>query len=192
MKASIYFLLFILFACKPTTTSGDSSTQAETISPSVEIINDTVAMTKTVKEFLTWYKNNYTQTNSFGFTYQDKQGNYHVSVQQGEEYLKYLKSSGYISDVYVNLWMQYFKDKSDYLEKNPQNEGPPEGFEFDLVLITQEPELVFKEIEKMKCTAIERKGDKAILQIDGLGYNIDLSKENGKWMIEYIATENYD
>ena len=119
MKASIYFLLFILFACKPTTTSGDSSTQAETISPSVEIINDTVAMTKTVKEFLTWYKNNYTQTNSFGFTYQDKQGNYHVSVQQGEEYLKYLKSSGYISDVYVNLWMQYFKDKSDYLEKKP-------------------------------------------------------------------------
>ena len=44
----------------------------------------------------------------------------------------------------------------------------------------------------MKSTVIERKGDKAILQIDGLGYNIDLSKENGKWMIEYIATENYD
>lgn len=192
MRSLFYFLLFILFACKPTTTSGDSSTNAETITSPVEITNDTLAMIKTVKGFLTWYKDNYTQANSFGFTYQDKQGNYHVSVQQGDEYLKYLKSSGYISDVYVNLWMQYFKDKADYLEKNPQNEGPPEGFEFDLVLITQEPELVFKEIEKMKCTVNERKGDKAILQIDGLGYNIDLSKENGKWMIEYIATENYD
>jgi len=37
-----------------------------------------------------------------------------------------------------------------------------------------------------------KKGDKAILQINVLGYNIDLVKESGKWMIEYIATENYD
>ena len=83
-------------------------------------------------------------------------------------------------------------DKAQYLKENPQNEGPPEGFEFDLVLITQEPELVFKEIEKMTFTVTEKKGDKAILQINGLGYNIDLVKESGKWMIEYIATENYD
>lgn len=189
MKAIFWgLLLFLLLACKP---SGETSPVAGSDMSEVAP-NDTLAMTNTVKGFLKWYKDNYEKANSFGFTYQDKQGNYHVSVQQCEEFLKYLKSSGYISDVYVGLWMQYFKDKAEYLEKNLQNEGPPEGFEFDLVLITQEPELVFKEVDKMKCSVMERKGDKATLQIDGLGYNIDLGKENGKWMIEYIATENYD
>jgi len=155
--------------------------------------SDTLLMIQTVKEFLHWYKINYKQANSFGFTYQDKQGNYQVSISQGEEYLKFLKSSGFISEKYVEAWYKYFKDKAQYLQENLQNEGPPEGFEFDLVLITQEPELVLNEINNLQFVVLENTGDKAILQIVGeLGYDFELIKENGKWMIEYISTMNYD
>lgn len=150
-------------------------------------------MQETVKDFLRWYKTHYTKANSFGFTYQDKQGNFHVSIAQGEEYLNFLKSSGYIADKYVELWLQYFKDKALYLEENPQNEGPPEGFEFDLVLITQEPELMLNEIENLQFAVSENNGEKAILQVAGnWGYDFEMTKVNGKWLIEYIATMNYD
>ena len=93
----------------------------------------------------------------------------------------------------MDIWLKYFKDRSQYLLENLQNEGPPEGFEFDLVLITQEPELVLNEIDNLQFLVSENDGNKSILQIIGeFGYDIELINENGKWMIEYIATMNYD
>jgi len=193
MKISTLLLIIILLSCKSKPETIEITTQTESIVSSEVSTNDTLAMQETVKAFLRWYKTNYTKANSFGYTYQDKQGNFHVSVAQGEEYLKFLKSSGYIAAKYVELWLQYFKDKADYLEKNLQNEGPPEGFEFDLVLITQEPELMLNEIDNLQFAVSERNGDKAILQVAGhWGYDFELTKENGKWLIEYIATLNYD
>jgi len=192
MHASIYYLMILFLAINPDQLFYDSKSDFKTDVVGLNNSNDKLEMIKTVKGFLHWYKKNYTKSNSFGFTYQDRNGYFQVSTTQGLEYLKFLKSSGFISQKYVDVWLKYFMDKAQYLKENPQNEGPPEGFEFDLVLITQEPELVFKEIEKMTFTVTEKKGDKAILQINVLGYNIDLVKESGKWMIEYIATENYD
>lgn len=184
--------MILFLAINPDQLFYDSKSDFKTDVVGLNNSNDKLEMIKTVKGFLHWYKKNYTKSNSFGFTYQDRNGYFQVSTTQGLEYLKFLKSSGFISQKYVDVWLKYFMDKAQYLKENPQNEGPPEGFEFDLVLITQEPELVFKEIEKMTFTVTEKKGDKAILQINVLGYNIDLVKESGKWMIEYIATENYD
>lgn len=185
--------MMLFFACNAST---ETKIKTHPLSESLvteESSSDTIAMIETVKGFLKWYKENYKQANSFGFTYQDKQGNYHVSISQGEEYLNFLKSSAYISDKYVDAWLKYFKDKAQYLEENLQNEGPPEGFEFDLVLITQEPELVLNEINNLQFAVSENDGSKAILQIAGqFGYDFELIKENGKWMIEYIATMNYD
>ena len=89
--------------------------------------------------------------------------------------------------------MKYFTDKASYLKENLQNEGPPEGFEFDLILITQEPELILNAIEKLEFVVLEAKNNKAVMQISGDGkYNIDMTKKKGKWKIDYIATENYD
>lgn len=155
--------------------------------------NDTLALQETVKAFLMWYKTNYTQANSFGLTYQDKQGNYNVALGNCDLYLNFLKSSGYISDTYMGLWKKYFEDKAIYLKENLSSEGPPEGFEFDLVLITQEPELVLNTINDKLFAVVENSGTKAVLQMGGEeGYDFDMVKENGKWMIAYIATMNYD
>lgn len=193
MNTSIFLLVFYTLGMHPNTLFEKTKIQITTDIASLNYSNDTLLMIQSVKGFLHWYKNNYAKANSFGFTYQDKQGNYQVSVNQGKEYLKFLKSSGFISDKYVDIWLKYFKDKAKYLLENLQNEGPPEGFEFDLVLITQEPELVLNEIDNLQFLVSENDGNKAILQIIGeFGYDIELINENGKWMIDYIATMNYD
>jgi hypothetical protein len=84
-------------------------------------------------------------------------------------------------------------DKAAYLEENLSPEGPPEGFEFDLVLITQEPELVLNAIDEKQFSVTENNGTKAVLQMGGEdGYDFDMEKINGRWMIAYIATMNYD
>jgi hypothetical protein len=150
-------------------------------------------MIQSVKGFLHWYKINYSKANSFKFTYEDNQGNYQVNLIACKDYLQYLKNSGFISDEYVTLWMKYFDDKAAYLKENLQNEGPPEGFDFDLVLISQEPDLIFNAVEKLDFVLLDLKENKAVLQMSGEWmYDIDMTKENGKWMIDYIATANYD
>lgn len=151
--------------------------------------NDSLNMIKSVKEFLQWYRVNYTKANSFKFTFEDNKGNYQVNLSACEDYLKYLKSSGYISDEYISLWMKYFTDKATYLKENPQNEGPSEGFEFDLVLITQEPELILNAIETIEFLVVETKENKAILNLTGEWmYDIDMTKVTWllKTMIENI------
>ena len=189
-----YPFVLIIAIVAPAKTENKPSSCDENSLTITKNTNDTLLMIQSVKGFLEWYKTNYKEANSFGFTYQDKQGNYQVSISQGEEYLKFLKSSGFISEKYVIDWLKYFVDKAQYLLENPQNEGPPEGFEFDLVLITQEPELVLNEINNLQFVVLGNTGSKAILQIVGdfVGYNFELIKENGKWKIEYIATMNYD
>ena len=194
MKTIVVIILtFTLLSCKSNSESDLTTPDAEITTTEMDISNDTIAMIGVAKTFLKWYKNNYEKANNFGFTYQDKQGNYQVSVAQGEEYLNFLKRSGYISDKYVELWFQYFKDKAKYLEENLQTEGPPEGFEFDLVLITQEPEILLNEIHNLQFAVGENNGTKALLQMAGdWGYEIEMVKENDKWLIEYISTLNYD
>ncbi|MBK9150952.1 MAG: hypothetical protein IPM26_08085 [Saprospiraceae bacterium] len=191
---TIILLSIICFqSCKYSSASTDAITAIPAIQEEADLSNDTLAMIHTVKSFLHWYKDNYSRANSFGFTYQDKQGNYHVAMGECEAYLAYLKSSSYISDTYTALWKQYFMDKAAYLEENLSPEGPPEGFEFDLVLITQEPELVLKAIDQKQFSVTENNGTKAVLQMGGEeGYDFDMEKVNGKWMIAYIATMNYD
>ena len=190
----IVILCFIVFvSCKSEPKINDNSNSNQAVLGSEEIINDTLAMTNTVIDFLKWYKKNYEEANSFGLTYQDKQGYYHVSLKECESYLNFLKSSGFISDTYVNEWTKYFKDKAEYMENNLQNEGPPEGFEFDLVWITQEPEELLKAIDSLKLVVGTNDGKQALLQMAGdWGYEIELEKVEGIWLIAYISTLNYD
>ena len=185
--------MFLVLAIHPDHPFDDSKSHLKPDAVILKNSNDTLNMIQTIKGILHWYKENYKKANSFNFTYEYKQCNYQVNLKYDENYLQYLKSSGYISDEYVSLWMKYFTDKASYLKENLQNEGPPEGFEFDLVLITQEPELILNAIEKLEFILLETKNNKAVMQISGEGmYNIDMTKEKGKWKIDYIATENYD
>ncbi len=144
-----------------------------------------------VSGFFGWYKLNYRQVNSHTIIYTDSSTNFQVDTTACKNYLKSLKNSGYISNEYVKLWMQYFMSKAENFKINHQSEGPPEGFDMDLVLLSQEPELIFQSIKKLKYTVQEMSFDKGVVLVHtpyvDWKYVVELSKINKKWYIDYIS-----
>ncbi|MDQ3142365.1 MAG: hypothetical protein M3Q56_08995 [Bacteroidota bacterium] len=160
---------------------------------SIGVENDSLSIFKTVNKFLQWYKVNYKVANAFKFTFTDSKGNYQVNMKECNKYLAYLQSSLFISDTYVQEWKKYFEMKVEYFAAYPMKEGPPEGFDVDLILMTQEPELVLNNIKNLPMKIAELTPDKAILHIEAdYGYEIDLSRVSGKWKIDYISPLNDD
>jgi hypothetical protein len=157
---------------------------------------DSGIIVKRVYGFMKWYKINYKQTNSFPLTYTDGSNNYQVSLTNCDKYLSHLKSSKFISQEYIRLWREYFQSKAENFKTNVQNEGPPEGFDFDFVLHSQEPELIFQSLEKLRYTMDEMSNTKAVITVhsewEDWKYSVELSKINKIWYIDYISLKEPD
>lgn len=153
---------------------------------------DSTNVVKSIKGFLKWYKVNYKKSSGFRLVGSDKSGHYFVDQKLCEKYLKHLKSSGYISDVYVTQWRKYFSDKEINFKDNPQNEGLPEGFDYDLVSGTQEPDLFYNATENLTFTIVKMDKLKAVLiSSDVWEHRFTLSKSGGKWKIDVIEILGY-
>lgn len=145
--------------------------------------------TATVINFLTWYRDHMTTMINIGLVNQDMKDStefYSVNFQETERYLTELKNSGFISDQYLNTWRNYFKKADEQFKITHQYDGPPEGFDFDLIMWAQDFDL--SEIEKAK-TLEELNGDHATVTVEfpyqyKLQYS--LSKQNDKWLIDDI------
>lgn len=142
----------------------------------------------TPKEFLTWYKANYDQVNHIQFaplTANDIAGYYRVNFDSVAKYQQHLKASGYFSDKFLADQLQYFKTVSHELEKSHQNDGPPEGLEYDLLLYTQEPELWLTDTLQFKPVD----GQKGTFQAVSLAGTLRFYAVNksGKCQIDSIA-----
>src|SRR5687767_3694522 len=83
---------------------------------------------QTVKDFLNWYGIQYKEANSFRLVNQGSGENYSVNFEETEKFLTYMKSSGFVSEAYLNDFRSYFKDAEQTFKKDPINEGPPPGF----------------------------------------------------------------
>jgi hypothetical protein len=146
--------------------------------------------------FIKWYKINYKQINNFPLTYVDASNNYQVNLINCDKYLAQLKSSKFISQEYIRLWREYFQSKAENFKTNVQNEGPPEGFDFDFVLHSQEPELIFQGLEKLKYTIEEMNNSKAVIIVhtewEDWKYAVELSKIKNLWYIDYISLKEPD
>ncbi|HRI00305.1 MAG TPA: hypothetical protein PK006_04560 [Saprospiraceae bacterium] len=146
---------------------------------------------QTINGFLQWYKANIFKLYEYNLTAKDSAGNYIVDTVSCSKYLKALKKSGFISSEYVRLWADYFRSQGEKFIISPQNEGPPEGFDFDLVLHTQEPEIVFQDLGKLQFSSQEIKNKTAVIEVTfpklGWTYSFELSKIKNKWFIDYIS-----
>ncbi|HRD08743.1 MAG TPA: hypothetical protein PK037_14285, partial [Saprospiraceae bacterium] len=88
---------------------------------------------------------------------------------------------------------EYFTSKAVYWESSPQNEGPPEGFDYDLVLLTQEPELFYEDPKKLSFDVVEMEKDFAVITTTAdWPLYFEMTKRKGIWMIDYISSEGYD
>lgn len=153
---------------------------------------DSTNVVKSIKGFLKWYKVNYKKSSGFRLVGSDKSGHYFVDQKVCEKYLKHLKSSGFISDFYVTKWRKYFSEKEKNFKNNPQNEGPPEGFDYDLVSGTQEPDLFYNATENHTFSIVKLEKSEAVVKSSEVWeHRFVLSKSGGKWKIDNIEILGY-
>lgn len=142
---------------------------------------------QTVKDFLAWYGANYKEANSFGLVNQGDSVYYSVNFEETEKFLAYLKSSGFVSDKYLSGFRKKFSEAQLAFEKEPMNEGPPLGFDYDIVLWTQEPDLVIEKAKNPIITFSSIRDGEASIGLDVyMKLQFDLSQDNGAWKIDRI------
>ena len=154
---------------------------------------------KVITYFLNWYKDNMHSlgkielvNNSNNTTY-DSTKFYTVNFDSTEKYLTAFKKSGFVSGKYIDQWRQYFKRCDDQFKKNPQNDGPATGFEFDFVMWSQDYEEALDNLDKMNFSDKEIKNDHCIVTANfssGMKIKYWLTLENGKWLIDDIQNKS--
>ncbi|MFZ1704194.1 MAG: hypothetical protein WAT79_07595 [Saprospiraceae bacterium] len=181
------FYLFMLLGTSAIFSSNKSVVLVEKYFGEITL-SDSTQMVHTIQSFLHWYQKNYDEVQTFRLTFTNKSGQYQVDTTACNAYLKYLQSSGYLSEVYVGLWRDYFTSKAESFVQFPQFEGPPEGFDFDLIVLTQEPELLLNFIENLTFEIVASTKNKAVVLASGeWPYLFEMNKEGGRWLIEYIS-----
>ena len=101
------------------------------------------------------------------------------------------------SQKYIDYWQVYFADKATELRDHPGQSDMPEGFDFDFVLISQEPELVLNQIGRIKFKNISMNASVAMIGLkwpgkNSMEYEFEMYKTKSGWQIGYISTPNFD
>ena len=142
---------------------------------------------QTVLDFLTWYKKNIAAINRFPLVNQKGEEPYSVNLKNGERYLGYLKKSNLLTDKYLDNWRQYFKERNEGFRQNPENEGPPTGFEYDLVLLSQDVDMQLDSLSSLKIKKITVLNNSAKVKFKLIEeYQFELLRRNNRWMINNI------
>jgi hypothetical protein len=188
MKKPASFLLICFLSIFLFVEDGNCTVREISFSPE----SDSTQIVHTIRSFLHWYKVNYSKSIGFRLVGSDKNGNYFVNKKNCKKYLKHLKSSGRISDVYISHWNRYFSEMEQKFKANPQNEGPPEGFDYDLVTGTQEPDLLYNAGDQLKYHIQQiEKNHAVIITSDIWDHRFALTKSGGKWIIDSIDVMGY-
>ncbi|RQO31961.1 hypothetical protein DBR32_03930 [Taibaiella sp. KBW10] len=156
---------------------------------------------ETVRAFVKWYGTHWekcssleTNTINMGvLALKEKEENppYSINFKGVEAYIGALSETGFFSEKYFETLRNWFKDADHNFKENPQNDGPPEGFQYDRFFLTQEDFL--KDIKNIDKIAINEKlldHNTADVRMHfpycNITYHYLLSNKNGKWYINAI------
>jgi len=176
---------------KPATTVEKISADSATVVKRMEGIPDSA-----VFNFLRWYAKNVNRISEINLVNNNGSNDstkfYSVNFPATEIYLNALKESGFISGQYINTWHEYFKKRDEHFKSHPQNEGPPEGFDYDLVMQTQDIEDIY---HLDKATVISKSvndggANLKIRFLHGQELVFLLSKPDDAWLIDKIDYED--
>lgn len=161
------------------------------------IKEDPAPVNKVIIDFLKWYKANLHKANSFRILIKDSAGNFMINRKAVTAYLNFMRSSKCLSANYLAYWQTYFDDKAIQLSKDKIQSDIPEGFDFDFVLITQEPEIILNNISRLKLKTVSISKTVALIGVklpsdNSVEYEFEMYKSKDGWQIDYISTPNYD
>lgn len=147
----IAYPLFVLVSLASCST-GDISQQLalQAASGSLSAAPAANSPEKTVRKYLNWYSAHYDKLPTNFITTvggKDTLGYYAVDLQVTENWLTAVRNSGFLSDAYLQNWRTYFKQYADTLRLHPQNDGPPLGFEYDFLMLSQEADTKAAELQ---------------------------------------------
>ncbi|MTH17754.1 hypothetical protein [Flavobacterium sp. LC2016-01] len=153
-----------------------------------------------VKSFMKWYIKNVNTLYKFNtiggganVAENEEPQNYFVNFSEVEKYIVELKKSGFLTENFLKNEKQIFIEGEKYFKENPENDGPPYGFDYDRFFFTQEAfEEDLPNIDKSKYV-VNQKGEfnsevKFYLPICGITYKYSLKKVNEKWFIDKIES----
>lgn len=197
----ILFSILILSCGKTKNTESETTELSEKKIDSLKVESNE-SLTIKIKEFINWYGKNQTKLSQIELVNNshneiiDTTKFYSVNFENTEKYLTEFKKSGLFSEKYIESQRKYFRDcESDFIAE-PENDGPPSGFDYDIVMKSQDFEIeeLIRDLKVKNLTVTEKT---AKLTADfGIYYklNFTLSKENEVWKIDDIinpgVTEN--
>ncbi|MEI7597436.1 MAG: hypothetical protein WCK02_16930 [Bacteroidota bacterium] len=149
---------------------------------------------KVVVDFLYWYRDYESNSHKINMVNNctnkfDSTKFYSVNFKGTEQYLSDMKKSGFLSEKYIEQWRTYFKQCDLSFKKNPQNDGPPEGFEYDFVMFSQDYEDDLAKLNKINIGKYKGDSNKFYLTIifpSTQSLEFFLSINDGKWLIDDI------
>ncbi|MCS4302813.1 hypothetical protein [Chryseobacterium sp. BIGb0232] len=151
-----------------------------------------------VKSFLKWYRDNEDNLYSFNTIKGGPQGenetqvNYYVDFNQAEKELTFLKSSGLFSQKFLSVYKQNYVQGEEYFKKNPTDDGPPHGFDYDYFFRTQDDyQSDLQNIEAIQFTVQQISPEQYVVKFHlkncGMTFQYTLTKGNGdQWLIDSI------
>ncbi|MEI6487912.1 MAG: hypothetical protein WCP52_03060 [Bacteroidota bacterium] len=150
---------------------------------------------QTVISLLKWYNANMStigrinMVNNNGNAVVDSTKLYSVNFDSTEKYLSALKVSGFFSEKYLQLWRTNFKQYDEEFKTTPQYDGPPEAFDYDLIMCSQEYDEDLKNLDKAKVISqkSEENTTKLVFQFPSqMKLEYTLTKNLNKWEIDEI------
>ncbi len=194
----ILFLLFTNQSCEKnpvekTTHQSENKKETSVVKDDSEI--------KTVKNFLNWYKNNQDILYQFNtikggiLSENEEAKNYYVDFIQVDKEVKFLSDSKLFTQNFLNQYRQKYVEGDEHFKQNPENDGPPFGFDYDYFFMTQDDhESDLKNIDKVKFSSVSENDSiklvKFHLENCGMTYQYTLKKENGHWKIDKIENKS--
>lgn len=146
----------------------------------------------TVLKFLKWYHLNENRLNTIYLIkggLPDTTTTYSIDFKNTEIYLAELHKSECLSDKFISDFRNFFVQADLNLKANPQNDGPADGFDADLIMKSQDYMDVWDNLDSMKLVMSRINGDSATIKVRfGLYYMpaYNLSKHANRWVIDSI------
>lgn len=197
-------LLYVLLLAATAACSTPAPDQAETAAsappqPTAKVAAPAeAAPAQTVRRFVSWYIQNTESLPGHFLLNDDGQDTtkfYAVDFPGTEAWLQAVQQSGTVSDVYLNQWRAYFRRADDTLRLHPQNDGPPAGFDYDFLMLSQEADEMAADLRIGTFTVVRQQGPRAHVQAQGpkhesyyAALEFDLTRQaDGRWLIDKIS-----
>ena len=192
-KLYIYSLLLVIaWGCRNDKNVIDKLILNSTVSG--DHLNDAkTGPDSTVILFLKWYRDNEERLQKFyvvGGGLPESGTFYYIDFPVAERYLGELRSSRFLSDAFINDLMAYYQQCNLYLKNHPVDDGPPPGFEADLIMKSQDYMDVWESLDHPKKIEQNIQGNNAVVRIAFNGYHYEtyfLSRSPSRWLIDSIG-----